>query len=82
MEKTKKQVEQEKSELQAALEEVEASVWDVTQGSSGGQDIEGGGLGPHFGAFPAKRPWGSPGDQHPAALGKQLCSAASSPGVL
>lgn len=31
MEKTKKQVEQEKSDLQAALEEVEVSAWDVME---------------------------------------------------
>ena len=31
VEKTKKQVEQEKSDLQAALEEVEVSAWDVME---------------------------------------------------
>lgn len=36
-EKTKKLVEQEKSDLQVALEEVEVSVWDMTFRNSGGQ---------------------------------------------
>ena len=48
VEKTRKQVQQEKSDLQAALEEVEARVWDVKEG---GALRKGTGLPP--GALPA-----------------------------
>ena len=73
VEKTRKQVQQEKSDLQAALEEVEARVWDVKEG---GALRKGTGLPP--GALPA----GGTGAQWeessptPALGGDQLLSAA------
>lgn len=75
MEKTKKQVEQEKSDLQMALEEVEASVGEGREGST----PKAGRLDQTFGAASCQEGRDSVGKNLQPSLEKQLC-CDSSPG--